>query len=197
MKTDLRVQKTRISIRNALFDLLGEKELSRISISELCRRAQINRKTFYRHYNSTADIIEELENTLLAELSAILRVGNNSIFDVGAVFRDISAAIEKNHEVLIKVMRLNPELLTGGKIKAMMCRATSLSLKGAGAVSGAAADAAAEFAVSGVLAIYSAWLNGGCKGDLTMLTEVSAKMAAHGLAAFVSADKLTEMRLDS
>lgn len=194
MKNDLRVKKTRTAIQNALFDLLGEKELSKISISELCRRAQINRKTFYRHYRGTADIIEELENSLLGELSAILRVGNNSIFDVGAVFRDISAAIEKNREVLIKVMRLNPELLTGGKIKAMMRRATALSLRSAGAISGAAADAVAEFAVSGVLSIYSAWLNNGCKEDLTMLTEVSAKMIAHGLAAFVSSDKLAEMR---
>ncbi|MDE7400366.1 MAG: TetR/AcrR family transcriptional regulator, partial [Oscillospiraceae bacterium] len=150
MKTDLRIQKTRATVRNALFDLLGEKELSKISISELCRRAQINRKTFYRHYRSTADIIEELENSLLGELSAILRIGNNSIFDVGAVFHDISAAIEKNRELLIKVMRLNPELLTGGKIKAMMCRATSLSLKSAGTISDSAADVAAEFAVSGV-----------------------------------------------
>lgn len=194
MKTDLRIQKTRAIIQNALFDLLSEKELSKISISELCRRAQINRKTFYRHYRGTEDIIEELENSLLGELSAILRVGNNSIFDVGAVFRDISAAVEKNRELLIKVMRLNPELLTGGKIKAMMCRATSLSLKSAGMISDAAADVAAEFAVSGVLAIYSAWLNGGCKGDLDMMTEISAKMTAHGIAAFVSADKLTEMR---
>lgn len=193
MKNDLRVQKTRSAIQNALFDLLNEKELSKISISELCRRAQINRKTFYRHYRDTADIIEELENSLLGELSAILRIGNNSIFDVGAVFRNISAAIEKNREVLIKVMRFNQELLTGGKIKAMMCRATSLSLRAAGATA-AAADSAAEFAVSGVLAIYSAWLNGGCKDDLTMLTEVSTKMTVHGLTAFISDDKLTEMR---
>lgn len=194
MKNDLRVKKTRLAIQNALFDLLGEKELSKISISELCRRAQINRKTFYRHYCAAEDIIEELENALLDELSAILRVGNNSIFDVGAVFRDISAAIEKNRDVLIKIMRMNPELLTGGKIKAMMCRATALSLKNAGAASGATADAVAEFAVSGVLAVYSVWLNNGCKEDLTMLTEVSAKMTAHGLSAFVSADKLAEMR---
>lgn len=194
MKTDLRIQKTRVAVQNALFDLLGEKELSKISISELCRRAQINRKTFYRHYRGTEDIIEELENALLAELSAILRRGNNSIFDIGAVFRDISATIEKNQDVLIKVMRLNPELLTGGKIKAMMCRATALSLKSAGTASGAEADVAAEFAVSGVLAIYSAWLNGGCKGDLDMLTEISAKMTAHGLTAFVSDDKLAKMQ---
>lgn len=194
MKTDLRIQKTRAAIQNSLFDLLGEKELSKISISELCRRAQINRKTFYRHYNNIEDIIEEFENQLLGELSTILKTGNNSIFDVGAVFRDISSAVEKNRDVLIKVMRLNPELLTGGKIKAMMCRITSHSLREAGAASGAAADTAAEFAVSGVLAIYSAWLNGGCKSDLAMLTDVSAKMTTHGLAAFVSADKLVEMR---
>lgn len=196
MKNDLRVVKTRRIIQSALFDLMGEKELSKISISELCRHAQINRKTFYRHYSGVGDIIEELENQLLGELSAILRTKNNSIFDVGAVIRDISATIEKNRELLIKVMKMNSDLLTSGKIKAMMCRMTSLALRNAGAFSSAAtADAATEFIVSGVLSMYSAWLNGGCKGSLEMLTEVSVKMTTHGLAAFVSADKLTQMQL--
>lgn len=196
MRNDLRVIKTRQNIQNALFDLMGERELSKISISELCRRAKINRKTFYRHYNGVSDIVEELENQLLSELSAILRTGNNSIFDVGAVIRDISSAIEKNRELLIKVVRLNPDLLTGGKIKAMMCRMTSLSLRGAGAIpDSVTADAAAEFIVSGVLALYSAWLNGGGEGDLDMLTDVAVRMTTHGLAAFVSEDKLTKLKL--
>ena len=53
--TDLRVIKTRQAIRIALISLLSEKELSDITISELSARAQVNRKTFYRHYRSISD----------------------------------------------------------------------------------------------------------------------------------------------
>ena len=41
--TDLRVIKTRQTIRNALSSLMSEMELSDITITALCSRAQINR----------------------------------------------------------------------------------------------------------------------------------------------------------
>ena len=62
MSEDLRVTKTRTAIRNALLELMSEKELTKITISEICARAQINRKTFYCHYRSPDTVIEELEN---------------------------------------------------------------------------------------------------------------------------------------
>ena len=52
--TDLRVIKTRQNIRNALTSLMSEQELSDITITALCERAQINRKTFYRQADKTA-----------------------------------------------------------------------------------------------------------------------------------------------
>ena len=59
--TDLRVIKTRQAIRIALISLLSEKELSDITISELSARAQVNRKTFYYHFE---DIFSLLKWTL-------------------------------------------------------------------------------------------------------------------------------------
>ena len=47
MSGDLRVVKTRRVIRNTLFEMMSEKPLSKITISEICARAEINRKTFY------------------------------------------------------------------------------------------------------------------------------------------------------
>ena len=89
--TDLRVIKTRQAIRIALISLLSEKELSDITISELSARAQVNRKTFYRHYRSISDVVTEFENELLSDFSDILKTSNTSIFNIGSVLGEISA----------------------------------------------------------------------------------------------------------
>ncbi|HDZ5882588.1 TetR/AcrR family transcriptional regulator, partial [Staphylococcus aureus] len=47
---DLRVVKTRASIKKAFMTLLFEKDFDTISIKEITEFAQIGRKTFYLHY---------------------------------------------------------------------------------------------------------------------------------------------------
>ena len=122
--------------------------------------------------------------------------GNKSVLDVGAVIRDISAVVEQRRGFFAGLMKLNPNLFSNGKIKAMLCRMITVSLKNVGALDDEATlRAAAEFSVSGVLSLYSAWFNGGCRDDLAFLTEVSVKMVTRGLTAFVSEEKLSEMRL--
>lgn len=198
MGEDLRIVKTKKAIRSALFELMSEKELSKITISEICVRAKINRKTFYSHYHSPADVIEELENEVLNEFSAILRRGGESIFDIGAAIRDISATIEQRRDFFKRLMRQNPDLFNKGKIKAMLCRVIIVSLKNAGALADneTALKAAAEFSISGVLALYSAWFDGDCRDDLAFITETAVNMVTRGLSAYVSEEKLSAMRLN-
>ncbi len=59
-KIDRRIVKTKRSIAIALMQLLAEKPLEDITITELTLKADINRKTFYLHYSSIEDVAEEL-----------------------------------------------------------------------------------------------------------------------------------------
>ncbi len=185
-KSDLRVIKTRRVIRDALFGLMSERELAKISISELCRKAGINRKTFYRHYREVGDVVTELENDILGEFAEVFKSHNSSIFDLGAAIKEISASIDSRREYFLPLLKHNPDLFSNGRIKAALCRMVAVSLKS----SGAAEDentilTAAEFAVSGVLALYAAWFDGGCKGNLQFQTEIAVKMVTQGLSAVV------------
>lgn len=71
-KKDRRIQYTKKVLREALFDLLKAKELSQISITELCKTADVNRNSFYRHYTIPLDILLELEEEVFQKLSAVL-----------------------------------------------------------------------------------------------------------------------------
>lgn len=49
MKTDARVRYTCKVIQDAFLDILKEKPISRITVKEVCDKAEINRGTFYKH----------------------------------------------------------------------------------------------------------------------------------------------------
>lgn len=195
-RSDLRVVKTRRVIRSALFKLMSEKELSRITVSELCVCAEINRKTFYRHYRTIPDVIEELEGEILDEFAEIMRTSGGSVLDVGAVIRDISLVVVQRRDFFVSIMKRNSDLFGNGRIKEALRRTLMAALKKVGTITDEQTlRAASEFTVSGVLSLYAAWFDGGCEGDLDFLTEISVKMVTRGLMAFVSEDKLSEIRL--
>ncbi len=195
-RSDLRVVKTRRVIRNALFKLMSEKELSKITVSELCACAEINRKTFYRHYRTIPDVIEELEGEILDEFADIMRTSGGSVLDVGAVIRDISLIVMRRRDFFVSIMKRNSDLFGNGRIKEALRRTLMAALKKVGTITDERTlRAVSEFTVSGVLSLYAAWFDGGCEGDTDFLTEVSVKMVTSGLTAFISEDKLSEMRL--
>lgn len=191
---DLRVIKTRQTIRNALSELMSEKELPDITITELCSRAQINRKTFYRHYRSISDVITEFENDLLSDFSDILKNSNTSILDIGTVLEEISALISKQQDYFIRLLKLNPELFSGGRVKAMLRRAIEIALRDVCAITEEQTlHALSEYTVSGILSLYSEWFDSGCTGDLDHIADIARKMTTDGLRAFVPEEKLREI----
>lgn len=65
-KNNQRTRLSKLLFKNALMDLLQEKgSVNKISVRELCERAELNRSTFYAHYNEPKDLLEELEGELL------------------------------------------------------------------------------------------------------------------------------------
>lgn len=67
-KEDRRVRLTKKMLREALLQLLEHNELSDISITQLCKAADINRNTFYFHYDSPSDLFVEIEEEISSEI---------------------------------------------------------------------------------------------------------------------------------
>lgn len=61
--------KTKKIIKNTFAELIKEnQELNKITVSELVKRADINRGTFYNHYDSLYEVAEELESEIIKVL---------------------------------------------------------------------------------------------------------------------------------
>lgn len=71
-KTDKRSERTEALIRSVFFQLLEEMPAYKITVSELCRRADINRGTFYLHYQDCYDLIETLTHEIAEKFSPFI-----------------------------------------------------------------------------------------------------------------------------
>lgn len=58
-------------LKNSLLNLIRTKPLRTITIKELCAQANVNRTTFYAHYDSTEEILKSIQNELMDELVKI------------------------------------------------------------------------------------------------------------------------------
>ena len=69
---DRRVKYTKNIIKECLIELLQSKDLNKITVSELCEKADINRATFYRYYIDIFDLLEKMEQELIDHLKEML-----------------------------------------------------------------------------------------------------------------------------
>lgn len=56
---DLRVQRTRNLIVEALIELTIQKGFAAVTVQDIVKRARINRATFYRHYQDKFDLLDQ------------------------------------------------------------------------------------------------------------------------------------------
>ena len=66
MKTDRKSRYTRMVLQDSLIDLMKEKPINKITIKELCDRADVNRTTFYAHYSDQYELLRQIEDETLS-----------------------------------------------------------------------------------------------------------------------------------
>ena len=57
---DRRVIKTKKNLKATLIEMMGEISFEQISITELCKRAEISRITFYAHYSDKYALADDI-----------------------------------------------------------------------------------------------------------------------------------------
>ena len=67
-KENQRIALTRRLLQEGMQRLLAHDKLENISVTALCKESGINRATFYNHYTSPSQLLQEMEKTLVDQL---------------------------------------------------------------------------------------------------------------------------------
>lgn len=114
MKTDARVRYTRMVIHQSFLQLLQEKPVSKITVKEICERSEINRATFYKHYQDPFDLLEKIEEEWLTHLQNAL--SQKKYRDIKVLYTDVLTQLKKNHEQYKTIASSNGDSGFSGRI---------------------------------------------------------------------------------
>ena len=88
-------KQTTTKIKLALLDLLNNKDLSQINITNLVKVAGVYRATFYLHYKSLNDVITDIERDVVSSYEGI----KESMEDVD-IYNNLEVLIDKINEYI-------------------------------------------------------------------------------------------------
>lgn len=68
VKGNRRIIYTKKVIRDSLVELLQDKDIHQITVTDICKKADINRGTFYTHYKDAFDLLQSIEDDLFNQI---------------------------------------------------------------------------------------------------------------------------------
>lgn len=100
-------RKTRKLIKETFAELMAEKKnLANITVTELVKRADITRSSFYTHYDSIYDVAQDFQNETLDLLKSTIRQ-LSSMSDVYNYLDQIFTYIKENENIYSLILSSN------------------------------------------------------------------------------------------
>lgn len=98
---DPRARRTQEALEHALLDILGEKPLKSITVTELCKRAGVTRAAFYGHYHDTTELIEQIKGRVLVDACDMVdrHIDEFKTGHTGGISADVFAYMDKRPEL--------------------------------------------------------------------------------------------------
>lgn len=156
---DARILKTKQKIKDSLMFLLHSKRIGEISISELCKKASINRNTFYTHYSSPEAVLTDIADELSTELFTMLSKCENPMqiaikaCEHTQINIDVYKMLMQNdaEKVYLKPSIIHSKTMMLYKVHNADGRFSQIQL-----------DMINEFLVNGVIALMKNWIENDC-----------------------------------
>jgi AcrR family transcriptional regulator len=160
MAQDRRITKTKAAIREAFFSIIKDNKSSKITITDIANRANIDRKTFYLHYDSPEAIMEEFYQSLINDFLLILEKNDffDRSFDVLALFQSLNTLAQRDIELYRHIAKMPSYASFWEEIKDIAKSVVIESMSGAINMSRDELNMYAEFYAAGIISAYLKWL---------------------------------------
>lgn len=183
-KEDRRTRKTKTQIKLALIELMAQKDVNKISVKELAELADINRGTFYLHYDDVYDVLEQIQNEFIETINRILDecIPHTFLNTPLILFEKIATLIEKDLPYYRKMMNNKYSFELHEKLKGII---TDKITTGSKLYENYAKDPRYRFAVvyivSGTCDYFREWILSDERVPLAELNTIIEKLILVGL----------------
>jgi AcrR family transcriptional regulator len=189
-KIDRRILKTKRAIAIALMQLLAEKPLEDITITELTLKADINRKTFYLHYSSIEDVAAELVAKAGELFSAALEASltDGRVFIPAKFFECIHEKVSEQNELFRAFCAENTSLFFLHAMGEKCIADLIVVYRNYTDMSDTALRLSLQYMFHGALNLYMDWVRNPSSMPLTEVTALAVRLVERDTAMIVGKD---------
>lgn len=156
---DRRIAKTKNALREGFVTLLKTKSLNDITVAELCRVSNVDRRTFYNHYNNVGEIVDEIDaiaERILADAINDIPINTKEFFDQ---FTKIMLTNMDYYEVIVREDRSFAAL--EARCKRILSKALFDYYRDHSNIDDLYLEYMAEYCASGIMSVYTHWIRHG------------------------------------
>lgn len=181
-KTDRRILKTKHAIYNAFVELLSETEINHITITDISKKADINRKTFYNYYSDIYEVMEEIENmtvdTFIKRLDTI-EFTNMTDF-LTQVFVEFTEIINSDLDFFSHLFKTNNRSILIVKIVEAIKEYIRKRIEEKQVLDLEKFNLVADFYIPGILSVYINWFMNNHNISIEKLSHILTDLILHG-----------------
>lgn len=102
VKGNRRILYTKKIIKESLIELLKNKKIHQITVTDICKSANINRGTFYTHYKDAYDLLQSMEDEFFNQILEYIE--ETPVEDYKDVLLLKALELIKNNKELCKIL---------------------------------------------------------------------------------------------
>ena len=175
-KSDRRTKYTKMVIKQALLDLMVENALNKITVTDICKQADINRGTFYTYYSDPYDLLNQIEDEFFADIRDVLE--KSHMLDINYEFLvEILEYISKNR-AFCRIILDGDELFVQKLVNLAHDKSILEYRSLASGASGDELELVFTFISNGIVGMIQYWLQNDLKQKPRELAELIRKMSA-------------------
>jgi len=177
-KDDRRVKYTKMVLKESFIKLLEKKSLSQITIKEICEDADINRATFYAHYNDQYDLLKKIENELLDNINAHIADFNQKNDDMNAVLiaENIFEYLKENARLCKLLLSERGDFSFQKRLMMLVYDKIITELTDSNKITKEDAEYIYSFTITGCVGIVQKWLDDDMKKSAHYMAEMTIKL---------------------
>lgn len=111
---DIRIIKTKKVIKDAFYQLIAKNDIENVKVTELCKLAEINKTTFYKHYQDVYQLESILQQELLNKFFEEFEEKDMILCDIGKFIRGLPKHVNNNFKIINTLFRNNMQLFFFG-----------------------------------------------------------------------------------
>lgn len=177
-KVDRRVKYTKMVLKESFITLLGKKDISQITIKEICEDADINRATFYAHYNDQYDLLRKIEDELLDNINAHLAEydQNNNDVNVVIITERIFEYLKENARVYKLLLSEQGDFSFQKRLMMLVYDKIITEITDNNNITMEDAEYVYSFTITGIIGIVQKWFDDDMKKSPNFMAEMTIKL---------------------